>query len=53
MISDEDMLENLIAKEPTHTIKTLEKEMKKAASQMNFELAARLRDKIKETKKWV
>lgn len=53
MISDEDMLENLISQEPQQAIKTLEKEMKKAASQMNFELAARLRDKIKETKKWL
>lgn len=53
MISDEDMLENLISQEPQQAIKTLEKEMKKAASQMNFELAARLRDKIKETRKWL
>lgn len=53
MISDEGMLEDLISQAPQQAIKTLEKEMKKAASQMNFELAARLRDKIKEMKKWI
>ena len=52
MISDEGMLEDLISQSPQQATKTLEKEMKKAASQMNFELAGRLRDKIKEFKKW-
>lgn len=53
IISDEAMLEDLSSQDPKKTIKILEKEMKKAASQMNFELAGRLRDKINGLRKWV
>lgn len=53
IISDENMIEELLKEEPKKAIKILEAEMKKAASQMNFELAARLRDKIKEVKRWI